>query len=108
MVDWWPPMTGQHFHEGYMEMLFYHGIVGIVFKYSFLVYLAIKAFSKNLSGSSIILIAFGISGLVFSLNYVLPHIFWVMIGMCLYYLEKDRILYKKNKSDELHMHLALR
>ncbi|MEJ7768281.1 MAG: O-antigen ligase family protein, partial [Chitinophagaceae bacterium] len=35
LVDWWPEMSGQHFHEGYMEMLFYHGVVGLLLKYSF-------------------------------------------------------------------------
>lgn len=88
LVDWWPEMSGQHFHEGYIEMLFYHGIVGLILKYSFLVYLLIKSFSKNLSIQSIILIAFSISGLVFSFNYVLPLIFWGHVGMCLYYLER--------------------
>jgi len=91
LVDWWPPMTGQHFHEGYIEMLFYLGLVGLLLKYSFLIYLLVKAFSKNLSAASIILIAFNLSGLVFSLNYVLPLIYWAMVGMSLYYLEKDRI-----------------
>lgn len=88
LVDWWPEMSGQHFHEGYMEMLFYHGIVGLVLKYSFLAYMLVKAFSKKLSIESIILIAFSISGLVFSFNYVLPLIFWGHVGMCLYYLER--------------------
>ncbi len=89
LVDWWPEMTGQHFHEGYIEMLFYQGIVGLLLKFSFLIYLLVKIFSKRLSSQSIILTAFGISGLIFSFNYVLPLIFWGHVGMCLYYLEKD-------------------
>jgi len=89
LVDWWPENSGQHFHEGYMEMLFYHGIVGLVFKYGFLVYLLFKAFSKNLSRESVILIAFCCSGLLFSFNYVLPLIFWGVVGMCMFYIEKD-------------------
>lgn len=90
LVDWWPENTGQHFHEGYIEVLFYHGLIGLLFKYSVLIYLLIKAFSKKLSVQSVILIAFGISGLVFSLNYVPPLIFWGHIGACLYYIEKDK------------------
>ncbi|HEU4471731.1 MAG TPA: O-antigen ligase family protein, partial [Flavisolibacter sp.] len=90
LVDWWPEKTGQHFHEGYIEMLFYHGIVGLLLKYSFLLYLLVKAFSRQLSFQSVILIGFGISGLVFSFNYVPPLIFWGHVGMCLYYLEKDK------------------
>lgn len=90
LVDWWPDNTGQHFHEGYIEILFYHGAVGLLLKYSILVYLLCKAFSKKLTDKSIILIAFCVSGLVFSLNYVLPLIFWGHAGMCLYYLEKDK------------------
>ncbi len=91
LVDWWPEKTGQHFHEGYMEMLFYHGIVGLLLKYSFLIYILVKAFSKKLSGESIILIGFSIAGLVFSFSYVLPLIFWGHVGMCLYYLEKKDV-----------------
>jgi hypothetical protein len=89
LVDWWPEKTGQHFHEGYIEMLYYHGIVGLLLKYSFLLYMFVKAFSKKLSDESIILVAFSISGLVFSFSYVLPLVFWGHVGMCLYYLEKD-------------------
>ncbi len=88
LVDWWPPMTGQHFHEGYMEMLFYEGIVGLLLKYWFLLYLSYKAFSKRLSREAVILIAFSLSGLVFSFSYVLPLIFWGHVGLCLYYLER--------------------
>ena len=91
LVDWWPPMTGQHFHEGYMEMLFYEGVTGFLFKYSFLLYLCIKIFSKKLSEQSIMLCAFSISGLLFSFNYVLPIIFWGHVGLCLFYLEKDSL-----------------
>ncbi|RYY55549.1 MAG: O-antigen ligase domain-containing protein [Chitinophagaceae bacterium] len=89
LVDWWPEMTGQHFHEGYMEMLFYHGIVGLLLKYGVLFYFLYKIFSKQLGYQSIILISFGISGLLFSFNYVLPLIFWGFAGMALYYIRKD-------------------
>ena len=89
LVDWWPSGTGQHFHEGYIEMLFYHGIAGLLLKYGVLLYLGFKAFSKKLSEESIILIAFCVAGLVFSFNYVLPLVFWAFVGMCLFYLDKD-------------------
>lgn len=89
LVDWWPEKSGQHFHEGYMEMLFYHGIVGFVFKFSLFIYLAVKAFSKKLTEQTIILLSFCLSGLLYSFNYVLPLIFWGHLGLCLYYLEKD-------------------
>ncbi|GGI26917.1 hypothetical protein GCM10008119_25050 [Pedobacter mendelii] len=87
LVDWWPEKTGQHFHEGFMEMLFYHGFFGLILKYFYLVYLAYKSFSKNLDQKSIILIAFSLAGLIFSFSYVLPLIFWGMVGLCFYYLE---------------------
>lgn len=90
MVDWWPPMTGQHFHEGFMEMLFYHGIVGLLLKYAVVLYLLTKAFAKNISGNSIILVAFCCCGLLFSLNYVLPLPYWGLVGMALFYLEVDK------------------
>jgi hypothetical protein len=91
LVDWWPAMSGQHFHEGYMEMLFYEGITGLLLKYWFLLYLGYKAFSKKLSQESVVLIAFGLSGLVFSFSYVLPLIFWGHVGLCLYYLERKAV-----------------
>ncbi|MEO6000845.1 MAG: O-antigen ligase family protein [Chitinophagaceae bacterium] len=96
LVDWWPEKSGQHFHEGYMEMLYYHGVVGLLLKYSFLIYLVVKAFSKKLSEQAIILVAFAISGLIFSLSYVLPLVFWGHVGMCLFYLERDNTGIKKN------------
>jgi O-antigen ligase len=88
LVNWWPAHSGQHFHEGYMEMLFYLGAVGLLLKYSFLFYLLYKMFSKKLSEDSIILISFCLSGLIFSFSYVLPTVFWGVVGVCLYYIEK--------------------
>jgi hypothetical protein len=90
LVDWWPEKSGQHFHEGFMEMLFYHGILGLLLKYFYVLYLGYKAFSRNLSPKAIILIAFSLSGLLFSLSYVLPLVYWGMVGICLYYLEREK------------------
>lgn len=100
-VDWWESGTGHHFHHGYIEILFYHGIVGLLLKYSFLVYILYKAFSKKLNKESIILIPFCISGFLFSFNYTLPLVFWGHVGMCLYYLEKLPLYYYVEESDEL-------
>ena len=91
LVDWWDEGSGQHFHEGFIEIMFYHGIVGLILKYSFFVVIAVKAFlQKNLSQESIILVSFCLTGLLFSLSYVLPVIFFGHIGLCLYYLEKKK------------------
>lgn len=89
LVDWWPAGTGQHFHEGYMEMLFYQGVVGLVFKYCILFYFLVKIWSRKLSSQTRVLMSFCISGLLFSFNYVPTLIFWGHVGLCLYYLEKD-------------------
>lgn len=99
LVDWWPEKSGQHFHEGFMEMLFYHGIFGLLFKYFYVLYLGYKAFSKKLDPKAIILIAFSLSGLLFSLSYVLPLVYWGVIGLCLYYLE--RIPEEHKEDDEV-------
>lgn len=88
LVDWWPAKSGQHFHEGYMEMLFYHGFFGLMLKYFYLAYLFVKAFSRRLNQEAIVLIAFSVSGLIFSFSYVLPLVFWGHVGLCLYYLER--------------------
>ena len=99
LVDWWPEKSGQHFHEGFMEMLFYHGIFGLLFKYFYVLYLGYKAFSRKLDPKAIILIAFSLSGLLFSLSYVLPLVYWGVIGLCLYYLE--RIPEEHQEDDEV-------
>ncbi len=96
LVDWWDENSGQHFHEGFIEILFYHGIAGLLLKYFFLGVILIKAFTRTLSQQAIILIPFCVSGLLFSLSYVLPVVFWAHVGLCLYYLEK------KNETDDLH------
>lgn len=90
LVSWWADNTGHHFHQGYIEMLFYHGILGLLFKYSFLLYALKKAFSRNLSNQSIILVAFVVSGLVFSFSYVLPLMFWAYTALCLHYLDNTK------------------
>jgi hypothetical protein len=88
LVDWWPEKSGQHFHEGFMEMLFYHGFFGLILKYFYVLYMGYKAFSRNLDPKAIIIIAFSLSGLLFSLSYVLPLIYWGVVGIGLYYLER--------------------
>ncbi len=100
LVDWWPKYSGQHFHESYMEMLFYQGIVGFLVKFSFLFYLIYKVFSRNLTQQTIIIISFCLSGLLFSFSYVLPLIYWGHVGLCLYYLEKDEANYEKQSLEE--------
>jgi hypothetical protein len=90
LVDWWDDNTGHHFHEGFVEILFYHGVFGFLLKFSFLIFISVKALSRNLSNRAVVLIPFCICGLMFSLNYVLPFVFWGHAGMCLYYLEKEK------------------
>lgn len=87
LVDWWDSNTGHHFHQAYIETLFYHGIFGLLFKFSFLLYILRQAFSRALSNQSIILSAFCISGLIFAFSYVLPLMFWGHVALCLHYLE---------------------
>lgn len=101
LVDWWDENTGQHFHEGFVEILFYHGIVGLILKYSFLAIILVKAFMKNLSQQSIIMISFCLSGLLFSTSYVLPLVFWGHVGLCLYYLER------KSDTDDLRSYSGI-
>ena len=92
IVDWWPANTGQHFHEGYVEILFYHGIVGLLLKYAILIVIFLRSFKRRLSSNSAILISFCLSGLLFSLAYVPPLMFWGMVGLCLFYLDKDEAM----------------
>lgn len=91
LVDWWEENTGHHFHQGFIEILFYHGIVGLILKYSVLIIILVKAFTTKLPQQAIIMSSFCICGLVFSLSYVLPIVFWGHVGVCLYYLESKKI-----------------
>ena len=95
LVDWWPKNSGQHFHETYMEMLFYHGLAGFFLKFSFLFYLLYNMFSRKLAQESIILLSVCIAGMVFAFNYVLPLVYWGHVGLCLYYIEKDKLRFIK-------------
>ncbi|HUC83524.1 MAG TPA: O-antigen ligase family protein [Flavisolibacter sp.] len=99
LVDWWPEKSGQHFHEGYMEILFYHGIVGFIFKFSLFAYLIFKAFSRRLGDQTMIVIAFCLSGLLYSFNYVLPLVFWAHLGLCLYYIERDKTALEEEEEE---------
>ena len=103
LVDWWDEGSGQHFHEGFIEILFYHGIVGLILKYSFFVIIAVKAFTRKLSQESVILVSFCLTGLLFSLSYVLPVIFFGHIGLCLYYLERKKNSYEAQPAEEQAM-----
>lgn len=100
LVDWWPKNSGQHFHESYMEMLFYQGIIGFLVKFSFLFYLIFRAFSNKLTEQTIIILSFCLSGMVFSFSYVLPIIYWGHVGLCLYYLEKDDKSYEHEMQNQ--------
>jgi hypothetical protein len=90
LVDWWDENTGHHFHQGFIEVLFYHGIVGLVLKYGFLIYILMRACRMRVSPALLVLMPFCISGLLFSMNYVLPLIFWGHTGMCLFYMEENK------------------
>lgn len=90
LVDWWPAKTGQHFHEGFIEILFYHGLAGLVLKYFFLIYILVKSWRSQLSEKATILSAFCVTGLAFSLAYVPSLLFWGHVGLCLFYIEKEK------------------
>ncbi len=106
LVDWWPEKTGQHFHEGFMEMLFYHGFLGLILKYFYLLYLGFKAFFRNLDEKSGILIAFTLAGLIFSFSYVLPLIFWGVVGICLYYLERTELSLQTKNAQNIQINIT--
>jgi O-antigen ligase len=106
LVDWWPKYSGQHFHESYMEMLFYQGIVGFLVKFSFLFYLIYKAFSKRLTEQTVVILSFCLSGIIFSFSYVLPLIYWGHLGLCLYYIEKDESTEEEKENDKEQQKLS--
>jgi O-antigen ligase len=95
-IDFWEEGTGHHFHDAYIEIIFYFGIVGLFLKY-YPLYKITKYMSlKKLSDNTRVLIVFCVSGLVFSFSYVPPLTFWGIVGVCLLYLEKDLKFIKNN------------
>lgn len=85
----WEEGTGHHFHDAYIEVLFYFGITGLLLKYYPLYKIAKQATKNKLSENSKILSAFCISGFLYSFSYVPPLAFWAVVGICLFYIEKD-------------------
>ena len=91
--------TGHHFHDSYLEVLFYFGIIGLLIKYYPLYKIAKQAFKYKLSEKSQILSAFCISGFLYSFSYVPPLAFWAVTGMCMYYITIDIVVYEKTKKN---------
>jgi hypothetical protein len=87
-IDNWDAGTGHHFHDAYIEVLFYFGITGLLLKF-FPLYSIAKKIRKQLSDKSKVLAAFSVSGFVYAFGYVPPLIFWGIVGLCLYYIDKD-------------------
>ena len=86
----WEENTGHHFHNGYLKILFYHGVLGLFLIYSPLFTIFRKVLKRGLSDEVIVLSSFCLGGLVFSFSYVLPTMFWGHVGLCLYYLSMSR------------------
>jgi O-antigen ligase len=87
-VDVWEEGTGHHFHDAYIEVLFYFGITGLLLKF-FPLYSIARKLRKQLSDKSKVLAAFSVSGFVYAFSYVPPLIFWGIVGLCMYYIDRD-------------------
>lgn len=87
--DAWEEGTGHHFHNAYIEILFYFGIAGLLLKYYPLYSIARKMRRSVLTNNSKVLCAFCVSGFLYSFSYVPPPIFWGIVGLCLYNVERD-------------------
>ena len=88
LADNWEEGSGHHFHDAYIEVLFYFGITGLLLKF-FPLYTIARRIKRRLSDQSKVLAAFCISGFLYSFSYSLPLIFWGIVGLCLYYIERD-------------------
>lgn len=101
-IENWESGTGQHFHDAYIEVLFYFGITGLLLKFFPLYSVARKMkWKAQLSDKSKVLAAFSISGFLYAFSYVPPLIFWGIVGVCLYYIDKDL----RNPNNELSVSL---
>lgn len=88
LTDNWEEDSGHHFHNAYIEVLFYFGISGLLLKFYPLFSIA-KRIKQPLSERSKVLTAFCVSGILYSFSYVPPLIFWGIVGLCLYNIERD-------------------
>jgi len=87
-IENWEEGSGHHFHDAYIEVLFYFGIIGFLMKY-YPLYSIARKIKKQLSDRSKILAAFSIAGFIYSFSAVPPLIFWGIVGVCLYSIERD-------------------
>jgi hypothetical protein len=95
-IEHWEEGTGHHFHDAYIEVLFYFGITGLLLKF-YPLYSVAKKLRRQLSDKSKVLAAFSVAGFIYSLSYVPPLIFWGIVGLCLYHIDKDLRNYSYNK-----------
>jgi len=88
--DFYADMTGHHFHSGYLNVLFYHGIFGFLLLYApaFYYLIAVLRRKKYTLLPHLTLFPFIVGGLVFSLVYQLPSSYFAMVGMGVAFLEK--------------------
>ena len=92
--------SGHHFHSGYLESLFYHGIWGLfLIYYPIAIYLVNFFRTKLTTDENIIVFAFLASSFVFSLSYRLTYPFFVILGIGLA-LMKDN----NGEEDVIHNH----
>jgi hypothetical protein len=83
--------TGHHFHSQYIDIVFWHGLIGLVLVMSpILVFIIRLVHAKKLEDETVIIGSFIVSGLFFGVSYPLPWFFYGFLGMGFAYLDFDK------------------
>ena len=80
--------SGHHFHNFYLDQLFYFGIFGLVFSITMILYPLVSVLKNKvqIDADRIAVISFTASGLIYSFGYRLPNYYWVFLGLSLVFV----------------------
>jgi len=84
--------TGHHFHNGIIDIIFYHGLIGLFLVYGIIIFILYKLYrKKNKDLTDIISFSFLFAAIPFSFAYALPLAFWGITGVMATFTSIDNI-----------------
>jgi len=93
--------TGMHFHNGFIDIIYYHGIIGLFLTYGLvflIIYQLYKRKNKNLR--DITGFSFLLGAIPFSFAYQLPLAFWGIAGIIATFAFSGNALSRSNKKHQ--------
>jgi O-antigen ligase len=84
--------TGHHFHNGFIDIIFYHGLIGLFLVYGILIFILYKLYKKkNKDLTDVVSFSFLLGAIAFSFSYQLPLAFWGIVGVIASFTSIDNI-----------------